>query len=135
MQQEASLKRTYLRQVKKHLTCSPKERNRFLHRTEQMLDAFLEENPDATEEDLYLALGSPEELAEQMMEECEFHSTPHSNKFIEVSIVLSLALICASIMAYLYFRTNPKIEVNPIQYVYTTDCPDASPFSSLSKLN
>lgn len=98
-----------------------------------MLDAFLEENPDATEEDLYLALGSPEELAEQMMEECELHSTPHSNKFIAVSIVLSLALICVSFIAYQSWKSGMRVNVNPTEYVYFTN--NLYPFPDFSITN
>ncbi len=107
--------------MKKHLTCSPKERNRFLHRTEQMLDAFLEENPDATEEDLYLALGSPEELAEQMMEECAFDAREypkhHTNKFALAGIVLCLTLACG-FLAYQFISSRIRVQVNPIKYIY-----------------
>ena len=81
-----------------------------------MLDAFLEENPDATEEDLYLALGSPEELAEQMMEECVFNEgknslNKHLNKITITSVVLGVALLFLSITAYCYFTINIKTEI------------------------
>lgn len=126
MQQEASLKRAYLRQVKKHLTCSPKERNRFLHRTEQMLDAFLEENPDATEEDLYLALGSPEELAEQMMEECDkeqikLFSSKRVLKVSTASIILGIVLVSVFVLAYQRRSIHVYTEVHPLQYIYFMD--------------
>lgn len=129
MQQEASLKSAYLRQVRKHLTCSPKERNRFLHRTDQMLDAFLEENPDATDEDLYLALGSPEELAEQMMEECQsdYSLSRHKNKLIPFSIVVSIALIYVCIVAFQYWKSGVHIEIKPVEYVYVTQQPTLFP--------
>ena len=125
--------------MKKHLTCSPKERNRFLHRTEQMLDAFLEENPDATKEDLYLALGSPEELAEQMMEECVFNEgknslNKHLNKITITSVVLGVALLFLSITAYCYFTINIKTEISPIQYVYSINGPTPLPSFGPTKL-
>ena len=118
--------------MKKHLTCSPKERNRFLHRTEQMLDAFLEENPDATEEDLYLALGSPEELAEQMMEECESHQVMYSSKkqshivsIVEILLVVVFVWIFSfnlwNFFADGYIKTNIKeyviVESYPTPYI------------------
>ena len=114
--------------MKKHLTCSPKERNRFLHRTEQMLDAFLEENPDATEEDLYLALGSPEKLAEQMMELYETKPVNHSfahyiAKFAATSIILCATLIFTCIVVHQYLIITRQIEVNPTKYIYVVDNP------------
>ena len=98
-----------------------------------MLDAFLEENPDATEEDLYLALGSPEELAEQMMEECkskQFYSPlkQHITKFIATSIILGIALLYVSVLAYTQWKLNGQIEINPVEYIYPEDSP--KPFSS-----
>lgn len=128
MQQEASLKPVYLRQVKKHLTCSPKERNRFLHRTEQMLDAFLEENPDATEEDLYLALGSPEELAEQMMEECESHQVMYSSKK-QSHIVSIVEILLVVVFVWIFsfnlwnFFTDGYIKTNIKEYVIVESYP------------
>lgn len=94
-----------------------------------MLDAFLEENPDATEEDLYLALGSPEELAEQMMEECEITQARYSkkqyiNKLAATSIIIFVSLLFACVVhQYLIVGKQIQIEVNPIKYVYLTDEP------------
>lgn len=93
-----------------------------------MLDAFLEENPDATEEDLYLALGSPKELAEQMMEECASNTTrsflkEHTNKIIVVSVVLCLALGFVSVFAYQAWYSAVHTEVNQTVYIYSTSGP------------
>lgn len=83
-----------------------------------MLDAFLEENPDATEEDLYLALGSPEELAEQMMEECEHSIRDSAGHFRLTNILLAVALICVGIIAYMYWFSKGYTNIETKQYLY-----------------
>ena len=102
-----------------------------------MLDAFLEENPDATDEDIYLALGSPEELAEQMMEECAFNEdksafNKHLNKITITSVVLGVALLCASVIAYRYWSIGIHTEINPTEYIYRASDPPPLPSFSTS---
>lgn len=57
----------YLREVKKELACPWRERRRLLRRAEQAVDAFLEENPEAGQDDWYAALGAPEDMAGELL--------------------------------------------------------------------
>lgn len=102
-----------------------------------MLDAFLEENPDATEEDLYLALGSPEELAEQMMEECEQTDLKNSirNPLINIrsnNILLVICLICVGVIVYMCWFSKGYTTIETKQYIYSTKDASKSPSSTIT---
>lgn len=59
---------SYLRAVKRHLAGSRTERARMLDTARRAVDAFLEENPQADEAAWRRDLGTPEELAAELME-------------------------------------------------------------------
>lgn len=101
-----------------------------------MLDAFLEENPDATEEELFLSLGSPEELAGQFIEEFEQLREEHlvSSRFFckLTNILLVVSLVCISVVVYLYFSLKGYINIETTQYIYSTNDPAQSPSSTIT---
>lgn len=120
--------------MKRHLECSRRERNIFLHRAEQAVDAFLEENPDASPDEWYELLGTPEEFAEQLMEECDLRETKKSlrrriNQITIVGIILSIFLVLLTIFAYLYCVTGGYIELQTTRYIYVSDSPASLPNS------
>lgn len=94
-----------------------------------MLDAFLEENPDATEEDLYLALGSPEELAIQLLDEYDLlnsltHSLKNRTRIAAISgFLLGALLLCALSLSYWYFTTKGYVDVGIREYVIVESYP------------
>lgn len=57
----------YLLEVKRLLPCSSSEKKRCIVELEADVSAFLKNYPNATLEDLYTSLGSPESIAESFM--------------------------------------------------------------------
>ncbi len=57
----------YLARVRRHLICSADSRRRLMWQAGQMVEDFLQENPDADETALVAAFGAPKEFAEQML--------------------------------------------------------------------
>lgn len=53
----------YMKQVKRQLTCSRKQRHGLISELEQMIGMFLDDCPDASYEQIRTACGSPTEIA------------------------------------------------------------------------
>lgn len=60
--------KTYLKQVKTHLTCPKKLKKKFLEQMQGDVETFLEETSNATVEDLIQRFGKPSELAHSYIE-------------------------------------------------------------------
>lgn len=100
-----------------------------------MVDAFVEENPDATQEEWDFAFGTPEELASQLMEEYEQNikksSIKHQLSYTRTAnILLVVALVCVGIIFYMYFFSKGYTNVETTQYIYITDDESQSPSST-----
>ena len=61
--------RAYLRAVRRQLDVPKKDRKRLVKRLSEALSAYLEENPDASPQDLAAALGSPDQCAAELLSE------------------------------------------------------------------
>lgn len=64
---ESKAAQKYLAQLKRALTCSPADRERFLSQGQTLLEGFGEENPKARYEDLTAAFGQPKDFAAEML--------------------------------------------------------------------
>ena len=116
----------YLRKVKRSLVCSRSERKRFLTRAEQAIDAFLEDYPDAGLEKWHELLGTPEEFAAQLMGESNQldsgrHVRHHMVEIAVFSIVLCVAFVYVSILAYQYRNANRSMNIRKQDYTVVVD--------------
>lgn len=57
----------YLRAIKKALPCDSAQKKRYIAGLRDSIQPYLSEHPDATLEDLYTSIGSPESIAESFM--------------------------------------------------------------------
>lgn len=57
----------YMKQVKRQLTCSRKQRHGLISELEQMIGMFLDDCPDASYEQIRTACGSPTEIAAELL--------------------------------------------------------------------
>ena len=57
----------YLKSISDLLLCKPKKRKQFMSDFSNSIDDFLQNNPDASINDLEKALGTPQEIAEEFM--------------------------------------------------------------------
>ena len=64
-----SVQKQYFREIKDLLPCNARQRRRCVMELEDTVSSFLEDNPDATLDDLHEAFGSPESIAEAFLEQ------------------------------------------------------------------
>ena len=108
--------RLYYRQVKALLPCSAREKKRCLMELRGDVDAFFDAAPDASMEDLYTAVGSPQTIAASFMERL----TPrqYSTKR-RLTILLSIsAVVVIVLFGYiLYSIRNDIIDLHDGYYI------------------
>ncbi|NCE64032.1 hypothetical protein D1159_05380 [Pseudoflavonifractor sp. 524-17] len=114
----------YLREVKKELACPWRERRRLLRRAEQAVDAFLEENPEAGQDDWYAALGAPEDMAGELLTSYDTGEIKRirQNKLLSLKVaVFSLVVLVFAFggLLYYYWAHEGYVEVTTI--IYETD--------------
>ena len=80
----------YFQEVRKLLPCSSSEKKRCIIELESDVSAFLENNPNATLEDLYASIGSPESIAESFI--ARIHPAQLSHK-LSVNVKLQSVLL------------------------------------------
>ena len=121
-------KRDYLRRVRRCLTLPRPEKKRLLDTARQAVDAFVEENPQADDVLWRSALGTPEELAAQLMEPYDLDEVKVSLRkhthLVKIGIAISiLFLACISLFCYWYSTTDGYIIVRTHEYVDIKDLP------------
>lgn len=113
----------YRRDLKKKLPCGIKTRKALLDRFEGMLDTFLEDQPDPTQESLRSAFGTPEVMANTLCESipegevARYHCRMRLKKATAV-VLLALVLLFA---VYTFFFKETA--VTSIDAVYQIDPP------------
>ncbi len=102
----------YLARVRQHLICSADSRRRLLWQARQMVEDFLQENPEADETALVAAFGAPKEFAEQMLATLERKEIVAARRrrrrlAVEVAVLVVLVgLACCVFRAY-----DPEISI------------------------
>ena len=98
-------KHEYLRRVRRSLVCPRRERARLLSTARRAVDAFLEENPEADENDWETGLGSPEEFASELLSACtpEDLAQAVKRRIFLIRTAIVILLLCAA--AVLLFVT------------------------------
>lgn len=107
MSLEGDLKR-YYKEIRKHLLCSPKAQIEFLAEVHRLVADFLENQPDATFEDIVKNVGEPTELAETFLDtlpdktEVErFHQARRKRKRLILVVFSLLIVILLAIIFYI----------------------------------
>lgn len=105
-----TLLKQYLLNVKKLLPCSSREKKRCILELEADVSAFLEAHPNATQEELYSAIGSPESIAKSFMERISPNELSYklSAKRKVVAGILAIAVVLATISIILVAVTEIK---------------------------
>lgn len=107
---------SYLRAVKRHLICPKEERTRLLDTASRAVDAFLEENPQADEAAWRRNLGTPEELAAELMQSSNLEAVNTSlrkhTRTIWIACVLFLVIVAiGSAIGYWCWIHRDYVEV------------------------
>lgn len=100
----------YLQEVKILLPCSSREKQRCITELEADASAFLENHPNATLEELYSAIGSPQSIAESFMARTDPEQLSHRlsvKRRIAVGII-TIAVILAIVVGAIVAVTSYK---------------------------
>lgn len=123
-------KRDYLRRVRRCLTLPRPEKKRLLDTARQAVDAFVEENPQADDALWRSALGTPEELAAQLMEPYDLDEVNVAlrkhTRMIRIACILFLAFVVIGGIIGRYCWIN-RDYVEVITYEYTIEDGDPLP--------
>ncbi len=101
------MKEKYLHRVRLLLDGTPEEKARLLKRLDKGITAYLEENPEATREQLYEVFGTPEKCALELSKEC---SPPllkkikieRRRKYILYGSLLTLFVVALCVIGYIW---------------------------------
>lgn len=67
---ENKICKEYINQLKRTIPNDVKDKEQFIQSISLDVNIFLDENPEATETDIYLEFGTPEELANSLVSDC-----------------------------------------------------------------
>ena len=126
----------YVQQIEKCLfTCPKKKRSAFLRDFRGSLNAYIEEHPEASVQELQGMFGSPEEIAEAFLKSEQFDtskkvfsSKKRINRIIVIAVcaLVAITLIYGSLYIAEYFRyTHGHWVEEPIEEGSLTPDPDA----------
>ena len=103
----------YKKQLRKHLTCTRKAKEKLFNHFEYMLLHFLSDNGSPTTEDLHQAFGTPAEMAQTLMAEISQEERAQYRKRLLVKRVLIGILLAAFLVltVYVYFYKENPINV------------------------
>lgn len=98
------MKEQYLDSVRALLDCPQGERERLLSRLGQAVSAYLEDAPEAGEPELAANLGTPEECAARLLEECDpgAVAAERRKKKKRHRITVAVLAVLVGITAYLW---------------------------------
>ena len=100
--------KAYYRAIdKKMLNCSKQKRRKILSIHRGNIEAYFEENPDATIKDIEAYFGSPEKIAESFLQSSEYQETEKkfsiNRNVIRIFLIVAIAiLIVFSILGTIY---------------------------------
>ena len=102
------MKEQYIHSVRILMDCPPAEKERLISRLNSALTTYLEDVPNAAEEDLTANFGSPEDCAARLLEECtpkeviaERQKRAHHQRIL-VAVLAVLLTVALSVALYLW---------------------------------
>lgn len=102
----------YLRAVRRGLADAPPEdRERLMKRLTEAVTAYLEEDPEAGEEDVVKAFGTPEACAAELMAECgpARVAAVRRKRRLLYGVIAALVVAAAVVLATLFLRSGTGI--------------------------
>lgn len=102
------MKEQYLDSVRVLLDCPQGERERLLSRLGQAVSAYLEDAPEAGEQELLANFGTPEECAARLLEECPPEAVAAERRKkkkrhrITVAVLAALLAVTVGVASYLW---------------------------------
>lgn len=109
--------RQYLKSISDLLLCKPKKRKQFMSDFSNSIDDFLQNNSDASINDLEKALGTPQEIAEEFMADVSPKDIKKRVSIARIAIipitlgVLIIVTVCVLLIIDAYKNHNSHEEV------------------------
>ena len=119
----------YRRALKKKLRCNVNVKQRLLDGFDQTLATYLEEHSDPTIDNLAVAFGPPEEMAENLMAEVTPHEiAQHRRNFLLLRIFAGvlIAVLLLSTVYIWFYKANGLTAVNNSSIIDRTTEPTSS---------
>lgn len=116
-------RKRYLKNINDLLICSSKKRKQFLHDFNSNIDDFLQNNPDASLDDLKNAMGTPQEIADGFMENIsskDIKKRLSIKKLLLIAVIFIVsAIVVFFVSAYIdvYKNNRPSEKITTVTYV------------------
>lgn len=109
----------YLEVVNDNLLCAKPVRKRFLRMLKSNIGSFMEENPDATMDDICVAFGDPFDQKNELFEEIEQDYYKRLRKqviacYVIIAFLLVLLLISISLVGHYFSLSKTSIHFSNI---------------------
>lgn len=114
----------YLQSVRRQLDAPPEDRERLLGRLSRAVSAYIGENPEAGEEDLAAAFGSPVGCAARLLAECDPAGVAAQRRKKRLRLYAAIAALAALVvvLAALFIFTDAT-QVKYVDIYITEDAP------------
>lgn len=115
----------YRNKVSHFLKCSKRTKKVLLSNLDQLLSTYLIDEPNAVDDDIFLAFGPPEQMAKTLYEDVPATEKKklHRNKALIVSGVVLVALVVLFCISYLtaIHNASPPVYVDEETIIYVTE--------------
>lgn len=116
------MKEKYLRRVRLLLDGTPEEKAHLLKRLDKGITAYLEENPEATREQLYAVFGTPEKCALELSKECSPSllkkvKIERRRKYILYGTLVTLFVVALCVIGYIWTTYGKYVVIEQGTYL------------------
>lgn len=96
--------KSYYKQIEKSIPASPKEKNKMMQGLQTGIEEYIEQNPDATLEDIHTHFGEPAEIAAEYLPDVTPKDVKRFTRRKKIILGLSVGLAAIIILfAVVYF--------------------------------
>lgn len=102
-------RKQYLKQIKKLLVCKDSQKRKFLKSFDDNIEEFLKDNPDASYDELQKNMGTPQEIANEFLEnESAVHIKRRTTivKWVIIGIIASIIIYAVSMAVILIHASS-----------------------------
>lgn len=109
----------YFKVVSGNLLCSKPVRKKFMRMLKSNVDSFLEENPNATMDDICIVFGDPYDQRNELFEEIERDYYKKLQKqvitcYVIIAVLLIILLCTIAFAMHLFYLTRPVLRFSNV---------------------
>lgn len=116
--------RQYCSRIQRSLVCSGTSRKRLLTQGKELVDRFVQENPDAQYADFVMAFGPPEAFAGEMLstvDSKEVEDAQRRRRYTKGIVLVGLILVLIAACVLLFTKWSKVQEIIRGNYIIVTD--------------